>query len=69
METSGVGNDSLWTAVSVVAVSRQRKILALLGLEEGVGQGDGIHSRHAGILVELGVDVEEDGHVHLFMGV
>lgn len=69
METSAVGNDSLWMAVSVVAVSRQRKFLALLGLEESVGQGDGIHSRHAGILVKLRVDVEEDGHVHLFVGV
>lgn len=69
METSGVGNYSLLTALSVVAVSRQRKLLALLGLEEGVGQGDGFHSRHAGILVKLRVDVEEDGHVHLFVGV
>lgn len=54
---------------SVVAVSGQRQFLTLLGLEEGVGQGDGVHSGHPGVLVELWIDVEEDGHVHLLVRV
>lgn len=54
---------------SVVAVTRQGQFLTLLGLEEGVGQRDGVHPGHPGVLVELRVDVEEDGHVHLLMGV
>lgn len=54
---------------SAVAVSGQRKHLTLFGLEEGVGQRDGVHSGHPRVVVELGVDVEEDGHVHLLMRV
>lgn len=54
---------------SAVAVSGQRKHLTLFGLEEGVGQRDGVHSRHPRVVVELGVDVEEDGHVHLLVRV
>lgn len=54
---------------SAVAVSGQRKHLTLFGLEEGVGQRDGVHSGHPRVVVELGVDVEEDGHVHLLVRV
>ena len=54
---------------SVVAVSRQRQLLTLLGLKEGVGQRDGVHPRHPGVVVELRVDVEEDGHVDLLVRV
>lgn len=62
------GRSTLW-AGSVVAVPGQRQLLTLLGLEEGVGQSDGVHSGHPGVLVELRVDVEEDGHVHLLVRV
>lgn len=54
---------------SAVAVSGKRKHLTLFGLEEGVGQRDGVHSGHPRVVVELGVDVEEDGHVHLLVRV
>lgn len=54
---------------SVVAVPRQRQFLTLLCFKEGVGQSDGFHPGHPGVLVELWVDVEEDGHVHLLMRV
>lgn len=54
---------------SVVAVPGQRQLLTLLGLKEGVGQCDGVHSGHPRVFVELWVDVEEDGHVHLLVRV
>ena len=55
---------------SFVAVPGQGgQRLALLGLEEGVGEGDGVDARHPWVLVELGVDVEEHGHVHLLLWV
>jgi len=57
------------SSLSVVAVSRQRELLTLLGLEEGVGQSDGVHAGHPRVLVELRVDVEEDGHVDLLVRV
>lgn len=50
-------------------VPGQRKVLTLFGLKEGVGQSDGVDPSHPGVLVELRVDVEEDGHVHLLVGV
>lgn len=56
-------------SVRLVAVSRQRQLLSLFGLEEGVGQSDGVHSGHPRVGVELGVDVEEDGHVDLLVRV
>lgn len=65
----GADDDSLWTAASVVHVSRQREFLTLLGLKEGVGQSDGIHSCHSGIFVKIWVDVEEHWHVHFLVGV
>ena len=43
----------------------QLEALSLLGLEEGVGEGDSVHFGHGRIVVELRVDVEEDGHVNL----
>lgn len=52
---------------SVVAVSWHWQRLTVLGLEEGVGQSDGIHTRHPGVSVKLRVDVEEDGHVDLLV--
>ena len=54
---------------SFVAVPGQGQLLALLGLEEGVGEGDGVDARHTRVVVKLGVDVKEHGHVHLLMGV
>ena len=54
---------------TALAVPRQRQLLALLGLEEGVGEGDGVDPRHARILIKLRVDVEEDGHVHFLVRV
>lgn len=70
METPVSGDgESLWTATSVVHVSRERKFLTLLGLKEGVGQRDCIHSCHSGIFIKIWVDVEEHWHVHFLVGV
>lgn len=52
-----------------LAIPGQRQRLTLLGLEERVGQRDGVHSGHPRVLIELGVDVEEDGHVDLLVRV
>lgn len=54
---------------SVVAISRERELLTFLSLEEGVGQGDGVDPSHPRVIVELRVDVEEDGHVDLLVGI
>lgn len=60
---------SMLAVLSVVAVSGQREFLTLLGLKEGVGQCDGVHPGHPGVIIKLRVNVEEDGHVHLFVRV
>ena len=60
----------LWlTGRGSLAVPRHGERLPLLGLEEGVGERDGVHACHAGVQVELRVDVEEHGHVHLLFRV
>ena len=51
------------------AISRHRQPLALFGLEESVGQSDGVDSGHPRVGVELWIDVEENGHVHLLVRV
>jgi hypothetical protein len=45
--------------------SRQRDLHAYFGLEEGVGEGDGVHALQLGVLSEFWVQVEEHWHVHL----
>lgn len=51
-------------SVRLVGISWHRQTLSLLGLEEGVGQSDGVHSGHPRVGVELRVNVEENRHVY-----
>ena len=48
-----------------LGISWKREIEAFLGLKECVGECDLVHTVQLGVLDEVWVDVEEDGHVDL----